>query len=380
MILRSFLHFDINLYAAVFLVVILGAMQARRSAMSFGGKLFRAIVVTTLAMLVLEMLSWRFDTRPGEVQRVANYAFNWLLLWLSPLTVSLWASYIDYRIHGSAARLKRRWFYLHPMVLCSALMILNFLEPLVFEVSAQNVYARGPLLWLNVATGYAVLAYIILMAIRHRKSLEFRIIGLILLLCAAPALGTIGQMLWYGALLIWPLMAMIVVLAFVFLENFNASIDHLTGLFNRTRVDEYVHSLVESKASFGVIVIDIDNFKAINDTDGHHAGDRALIGFAKALREVFREKGMIGRFGGDEFVVVSRSADMQTLKGLRWELADAAPEIGFSFGCAIYRPEDMRSHEELFIEADRQMYREKKENQDLRRRAGDRAAPEAHPG
>jgi len=120
-----------------------------------------------------------------------------------------------------------------------------------------------------------------------------------------PAAGALAQMLFYGVLTIWPLMAMVLVLTYVFLENYNASVDHLTGLFNRVRAEEYMLSLMESSTPFAVVLIDLDDFKAINDSYGHAQGDQALILFGKALQDVFRGERLIVRFGGDEFIVVT---------------------------------------------------------------------------
>lgn len=83
-----------------------------------------------------------------------------------------------------------------------------------------------------------------------------------------------------------------------------ASTDPLTGLLNRRAVEEAVRRLRQSTTSFAVSMLDLDRFKSLNDTHGHETGDRALTIFAKCLREAVDGRGIVGRFGGEEFVVV----------------------------------------------------------------------------
>ncbi|MFW5728200.1 MAG: diguanylate cyclase domain-containing protein [Spirochaetota bacterium] len=381
MTLSTFVQYDVNIFAALLLVIILAAMYSRRDSFHFSARLFQAMILVNVLMLVLEILSWHFDRRPGVVSRQLNYAVNWVFLWLSPLIVPLWASYIDFRIHGSRERLRRRLYYMHPMIVSTALLVGTLFEPLVFEIGPDNVYSRGPFMWVNLAVTYAMLLYIVHMAARRRHEVQSRLISVILLFTAIPAVGALVQMLVLGVLTIWPLMATVIVLTYVFLENYDASIDHLTGLFNRIRVDEYVHSLMDGRQRFGIIVVDLDDFKGVNDNHGHHQGDQVLMMFSKAMREVFRDERMLARFGGDEFLVVTRSSDDADIAGLEDRLARRVAELGrqaghpfditFSYGYALYDPASGRSYEDLFITADQQMYMRKRANKRLHRRADD---------
>ena len=104
-----------------------------------------------------------------------------------------------------------------------------------------------------------------------------------------------------------------------------AATDPLTGLLNRRAVEEQVHRLRQATRSFAVSMLDLDKFKALNDTHGHETGDRALSTFAKCMRETIGERGIIGRFGGEEFIVVlpgvNRREAVELLDGVRVRLA-----------------------------------------------------------
>ncbi|HET9646126.1 MAG TPA: diguanylate cyclase, partial [Burkholderiaceae bacterium] len=83
-----------------------------------------------------------------------------------------------------------------------------------------------------------------------------------------------------------------------------AFVDPVTGLFNRRAAHEHLQSMVARGKPFGLMVLDLDDFKLVNDTLGHEAGDEVLRLLAKRLREGLRSTDLIFRLGGDEFIVV----------------------------------------------------------------------------
>lgn len=80
--------------------------------------------------------------------------------------------------------------------------------------------------------------------------------------------------------------------------------DDLTGLYNRRYLFSLLEKYKENNQSVSVILLDIDNFKQINDTFGHEAGDKAIKRFSDCLNEVVRDNGIVGRYAGDEFLVI----------------------------------------------------------------------------
>ena len=124
--------------------------------------------------------------------------------------------------------------------------------------------------------------------------------------------------------------------------------DHLTGLFNRGFFDESLARLVSSQADaarpFTLALIDLDNFKSVNDRYGHQAGDDALRYAAERLREAFRDEDIIARYGGEEFAVLVQADRVGAVARLdAWRIALNAdsriPRLSASVGVASL-PED----------------------------------------
>ena len=114
-------------------------------------------------------------------------------------------------------------------------------------------------------------------------------------------------------------------------------------------------------------MIDVDDFKQINDSNGRLVGDQVLAAIARALFDVFRCDDPVGRVGGDEFVAFARGADEADVvdakrRALRdrteFITKDLGVSVSLSIGVARY-PHDGTTYQELFDAADRAMYREK---------------------
>lgn len=152
-----------------------------------------------------------------------------------------------------------------------------------------------------------------------------------------------------------------------------ATTDGLTGLLNRDTFFGTVYSLLsESKdTTFALILFDIDNFKAVNDTFGHPAGDDALRTVADVLNRVFTPEDVIGRFGGDEFLVFMPAANrgivLHRLEQVRQFLRQGGVRylrpLTCSFGVVV-SSDTKQSAKALLDMADKAMYRRKQSGKD----------------
>ena len=141
--------------------------------------------------------------------------------------------------------------------------------------------------------------------------------------------------------------------------------DPLTGSLNRRgfseRLEEEVARSARSSAPFVLVVLDIDDFKRVNDQHGHAAGDLLLRAIVGALAGVVRGMDSIGRLGGDEFALLFPDTGCELIAGLerRVELA-VGPHAPCSLGAACL-PDHAATGAELLLWADHEMYRRKRD-------------------
>ncbi len=157
-----------------------------------------------------------------------------------------------------------------------------------------------------------------------------------------------------------------------------ASTDSLTGISNRRGFEmlaaQALAMCVRSSQPAAVVMIDMDGFKAINDTFGHEEGDRALIRFSTLLVETFRDSDVVARWGGDEFCAVLTGADAQQAQIAVSRLSNALERhnaepgrrylLQFSAGVAEYHPDRHSNVVDVMREADTLMYDHKRARPD----------------
>lgn len=151
----------------------------------------------------------------------------------------------------------------------------------------------------------------------------------------------------------------------------NAFLDPLTGLANRLllmdRFEVAMRHARRSRKQFAVLMLDLNKFKAVNDTHGHAAGDQVLVTVAKRLVSIVRESDTVARLGGDEFVLIVESiTEPAQLEALGQKLVDVISQdllldsgvtvaVGASVGYAWY-PRDGDNLRDILDVADQAMY------------------------
>lgn len=146
--------------------------------------------------------------------------------------------------------------------------------------------------------------------------------------------------------------------------------DALTGLNNRRAADRHLAQAVEDKHPFALMHVDLDYFKAVNDTMGHAAGDHVLHEVAQVMRAETRDSDMIARVGGDEFMImICGDSPTQQIKAIAERLIKGIEKpipfeeqvcrISASIGIAQYHPSSLLAVEELVQHSDRALYASK---------------------
>ena len=141
--------------------------------------------------------------------------------------------------------------------------------------------------------------------------------------------------------------------------------DALTGIFNRRGLLEYIKTkLFEYK--YSIVIIDIDNFKLVNDIHGHDVGDKVLKHLTKVISKKIRESDVIARWGGEEFVLLVRSSQLEIVQGIAEKLRieiekekfPIVEKITASFGVSNFKKKE-QTFDEVFKNADNALYQAK---------------------
>jgi diguanylate cyclase (GGDEF)-like protein len=150
--------------------------------------------------------------------------------------------------------------------------------------------------------------------------------------------------------------------------------DKLTGLYNRMKLDQILEQQITHSQRYGshfaLILLDIDKFKLVNDQHGHQVGDRVLCAIAEILNQCSRASDVVGRWGGDEFLLIAAETEVNGALVLAEKLRRTVGEHDFpvvghktaSFGVTAYRAGD--SIESIMARADSALYRAKENGRD----------------
>ena len=151
------------------------------------------------------------------------------------------------------------------------------------------------------------------------------------------------------------------------MSEFDSSFDTLTGLYNRATFDKAVKEIVKPEG-LSVIILDINDFKSVNDTYGHDYGDKVIKIVASVVRESFDKHYKCYRYGGDEFSIISSETDPEKIEcqlrvmtkalAKMREKGNLLPTV--SYGYSIFNGEETLDFHKILKEADAQMYHFKK--------------------
>ncbi len=154
-------------------------------------------------------------------------------------------------------------------------------------------------------------------------------------------------------------------------SKFLSENDYLTGLVNRRFTKQYFHKAIvvaeKNKKKLGVITIDLNDFKLINDFYGHVAGDKVLKQFSEVILTSVGKNDIAARWGGDEFIIITPNIESETdlinmMKQIEIKakpIFQLSPTESFlSIGTSIYK-EDADNLEDLLKEADKKLYQNK---------------------
>lgn len=243
----------------------------------------------------------------GSTQFLQN-GFNVIGFSVSPFVPIMVAS-----AFGNRFRIRGMLFSL-PAVVNLVFTMLSPAYGFIFRVLPDSSYFRGPWFFMYIISYISGIVFLFVETLSAIKIYQNRNKSTLLWLFLLFLLGTVIQLVFPSVHTTWPSVSLVMIMYYTYYCDLLEKHDVMTNLMNR-RGYEYHLPRLDAKKGAGVTMLDVDDFKKINDKYGHQYGDECLKVIAGNIRAAFGKTGSCYRIGGDEFCVLSQTTDENILRG-----------------------------------------------------------------
>jgi len=349
--------YGIDIAALFYLVGLLKSSTALKSNRK---KPFLAGIILTIIIILAEAGTIVADNGSLNLRNL-NIFTNVLGFALTPLIPIVITLIFDRRI------LTIHKLILVPSGINIVAAILSPLFRFIFYVDVNNQYVRGDYFYIFVAVYILNLLFLVVSTLDMGKKYNYPMMLKLVALSLFTITGTSIQLIVPSAYSSWHSVTLALFLYFLLMSEFDSSFDTLTGLYNRATFDKAVKEIVKPEG-LSVIILDINDFKSVNDTYGHDYGDKVIKIVASVVRESFDKHYKCYRYGGDEFSIISSETDPEKIEcqlrvmtkalAKMREKGNLLPTV--SYGYSIFNGEETLDFHKILKEADEQMYHFKK--------------------
>lgn len=371
----------LNIYTILLAVLMLlvSGSHSTRSTSTRQNRSFRRMIYALLVLLLLDSVSCLPDLFGNGWMPIASFARG-MVRSLEAFCYPLMLDYIDSLVTGKQEFRKafRKGLYALACVnavlhICSWMFSWN-----LFNHYENNIYVYGKLpdyrIGLNCIFALSLELFVFLFRQNIDKRFRIPIIfGPIVVLVT----GLIQDALHIQVAFSGMILAMLIL--YMYVQGRYLNEDFLTGGMNRRKIDQTMHEYIRKDMRFGAVMLDIDYFKTINDTLGHTIGDKVLQYVYLLLQNSFALGDEIARYGGDEFLIVTRDMDLTNLKKkldkLKSNIAEANEaclfdcHLSISAGALVYDPKKKQTVDQFMKQLDDLLYENKAEHhQELKER------------
>ena len=356
-----------TLFGVMLLLVVIHNNRWRFNVKRRENKILFVLTMSVLIACILDCTIFYLDGKPGALNWYFLFVFNAAMYGIAMLLCCSWMVFIMQHLMGEIASIHLKVMN-GALLLTCGILIYNFFNPVFFYINEFNQYVRGPYNDILFSIAVFLLLYLFFVyeyIIYRGGGLKFFPLTSFVLPIIS---GIVVQMLNYGILIIWPAAAISITGVILSLQNEMIFRDNLTGVYNRRFFDN-IHTLIKKKHPFGLMFLDLNKFKEVNDQFGHKAGDEVLKNITQIMRKVARLSGTVIRYGGDEFIMLINTDDLKVMEAyvrrLNSEIATFNAESGKPYEISVaigycittLQPENLA---EAVREADQSMYKDKR--------------------
>lgn len=358
------------------LVVIYLSFNRQRKTLLSRHRYFLSLIGLNIGILIIEIIR---TLTTGLQEGFLFYVLvisNVLYFILSAIIISLWALYVNYHVFAHKKHFKLILSTLIVFVIINA--ALSMLSPFygfIFTIDAMGIYHRGFLYEMVLSGSYVIMVLSIMYIVMFKHKLPKTDFGALIFFTVPPMVTAAIQIFVPEMKLLWSSMTVSLLILYIYIQSKITNTDPLTGVFNRREFDKqinYLSNLKTLKKKVCAIMIDIDDFKLINDEISHQMGDLALRELGSILKRSIRKDDFVARIGGDEFCIIMVTEHEAMLFDVinRIEyLVNAYNKrrkddvsLSLSMGYGVYDEKFYPSFDVFFEKLDRKMYHKKFEN------------------
>lgn len=367
---------DLSIVSFIILLILLKTVYNRTDVVITSYKLFVYLIIFNMGIIVVDIFGWVFNGADGSMAFIGNMGFNLLLYIIEPIGPIIWISYVNFQVFQDERKMIRplKWL-LFFWILNAIVSFVSIWTGWFFTLDAYNLYHRGSWFWIHVVYCYGLLLYAFIFLIVNRQKLSRTYFYTMLAYFVPQIIGSSIQVMFYGVSYNWVGMMVSILIIYINLQNRVINTDYLTGTYNRRQIDAYFKAKIRrisDHKTFAAIMIDLKDFKKINDRFGHDIGDIALKDAVHLMRNSLRKEDFIARYGGDEFIIVidhiTQEMLEQTIRRIQENIEIYNHEkvqpftLNFSMGYAVYDAKKPRKVEAFLKYLDEQMYADKHKN------------------
>ncbi len=359
-----------NVISLLMMSYLLVARRKHRESTRTKDRIYDGMIILTMLGATWETISFLVEGQDMPAGRLLNYLSN-SISYASTVSIGLlWCLYVLLYIYKSFDKITRniRLVIIPWAIEITALILNAFGTGLMFTVSESNVYHREN----GIIIGYISLViyivysiYLVYSSDTQKLRLHFFPVLYFVVPCFA---GAILQLIFYG--ITTSFISVTIGLIFVQMQIYaeNSYMDALSGLLNRRYLNGVLTKRENAyRGSLHGIMMDVNDFKKINDTYGHNAGDRAIRWMGDLLLKSMPRSGIVIRYSGDEFIMLLPDVEDRDVRAVMDEISDRLEQFNqtgaepfalrVSMGYAKFEKED--NQETFQRKMDEAMYIEK---------------------
>lgn len=364
-----------NVISIIILLILYISLVRQINWKEYLNKMFLHLLWFNIVCLILDSVIVLISGNTSNISSIILYASVGIYYSAAPLIALFWLFYADLTIFGDTKRLVKISILPSVLILINfILVIVSYRYDIIFNISEQNIFSRGSFFFTTVIIAALILIYTMIHIYMNKSVIRKKEYIPLLTFALPPLISGIFLIFFKEMNFVWNSMVISHILVYIYIQSRITNTDFLTGLFNRREYEFTVNQLKSNKLKnleLSGIMIDINDFKKINDEYGHKLGDEALIATSKIIKSSIRKKDSVYRVGGDEFLVIIFSGEHQIIDDIikridkkfnEFNLSTEFPfKLSYSMGKGIFEENKHTNINDFFEQLDFMMYDQKRD-------------------